>query len=381
MNIFNREEKKVEYIELIYDLIFVYMVGRNNSLLHNFDGGFIAVESMIAYTMCTLAIIQIWSFTTFYINLFGRNGIRDHVFFFINMYLMYFVGDSTRQDWNGYQDQYHIAWGLILVNIGVQYLIELRNHKADVWNRDMIKKMAHTLFVEAAIVLGSAFMPVVWAVVASFAAILTGILMTVLGRTRSGGQAIDFNHITERAMLYVVFTFGEMIIVLADYFVSGGEFNPNVIYFSLMAFIVVAGLFVSYELFYDHLLDRDKEDNGLLYMLIHIFIIFALNNITSALEFMREGEVAVFPKIMFMVVSIVAYYIFLFCNRRYAKIQSDFNIMFVLKLAALTVAFIILMIVFRNIMAVNLFVTAAYVFTINIILYLAKKKHEKELSE
>ncbi len=29
-----RDEKKVEYLELIYDLIFVYLIGRNNSLLH-----------------------------------------------------------------------------------------------------------------------------------------------------------------------------------------------------------------------------------------------------------------------------------------------------------------------------------------------------------
>ncbi len=161
------------------------------------------------------------------------------------MYLMYFIGESTRQDWHGYQDQYHIAWGLILINIGVQYWIELRNHKADVWNRDMIKKMICTLFVEAAIVLVSAFMPPTWSVVASYVAILAGILMTVIGRTRSGGQAIDFNHVTERAMLYVVFTFGEMIIVLADYFNLEGGFNPRVIYFSLMAFIVVVGLFLS----------------------------------------------------------------------------------------------------------------------------------------
>ena len=35
------DEKKVEYIELIYDLIFVYVIGRNNLLLHDFAGGFV----------------------------------------------------------------------------------------------------------------------------------------------------------------------------------------------------------------------------------------------------------------------------------------------------------------------------------------------------
>lgn len=34
LDFLKKEEKKVEYIELIYDLIFVYIIGRNNSLLH-----------------------------------------------------------------------------------------------------------------------------------------------------------------------------------------------------------------------------------------------------------------------------------------------------------------------------------------------------------
>ena len=36
-----RREKKVEYLELIYDLIFVYLIGRNNSLLQSVHNGFV----------------------------------------------------------------------------------------------------------------------------------------------------------------------------------------------------------------------------------------------------------------------------------------------------------------------------------------------------
>ena len=59
-----KTEKKVEYLELIYDLIFVFVIGRNNLLLHHFSGGFIDGGMFAAYTVCTLAVIQIWSFTT-----------------------------------------------------------------------------------------------------------------------------------------------------------------------------------------------------------------------------------------------------------------------------------------------------------------------------
>ncbi|MBR7076724.1 MAG: low temperature requirement protein A, partial [Lachnospiraceae bacterium] len=109
-DILRPKEKKVEYVELIYDLIFVYIVGRNNLLLHNFENGFISSAAFLSYIMTTLAVIQIWNFTTYYINIYGKHGIRDHIFLFINMFLLYFVAEGTRTDWQEFHTQYHIAW-------------------------------------------------------------------------------------------------------------------------------------------------------------------------------------------------------------------------------------------------------------------------------
>ena len=372
------EEKKVEYLELIYDLVFVYMVGRNNSLLNNFENGFVSANAFIAYILCTLAIIQIWNFTTFYINMFGRNGVRDHVFLLINMYLMYFIGESTRFDWAAYQAQYHIAWALILANIGLQYVIEMRNHKVDVWNRDIIVRMAVTLFIEAAIALSAAFVTPSLVAPVSFAAVFTGIIMTSLSRKKSPGGAIDFMHLTERAMLYVVFTFGEMIIVLSVYFTGDGGFDWNVIYFSLMCFLIVAGLFVSYELIYGHLIDREMQDNGMLYMTIHIFIIFALSCITVSLEFMQEEKIALLPKVIFITAAIIGYYVFLFCTRRYAKKKCGMDMKFMLKTAVAAIIFAVLMIVFRENMQLNILVSAAYVWGTVAVLYRIMKAFESQ---
>ena len=66
-----KEEKKVEYLELIYDLIFVYIIGRNNSLLHLTENGTISFSAFMSYVVCTLAVIQIWNFSTYYINKYG----------------------------------------------------------------------------------------------------------------------------------------------------------------------------------------------------------------------------------------------------------------------------------------------------------------------
>ena len=70
-----KEEKKVEYIELIYDLIFVYIIGRNNSLIHPTDGGFIPLAPYLTYLLTTLAALHIWYLTTLFINRYGSKSV------------------------------------------------------------------------------------------------------------------------------------------------------------------------------------------------------------------------------------------------------------------------------------------------------------------
>ena len=369
-----KKEKKVEYVELIYDLIFVYIIGRNNQLLHNFEGGFIEIKSFFAYALCTLAVIQIWNFTTFYINMFGRNSARDHIFLFVNMYLLYFIGQSTRTDWLDYQAQYHIAWGLILVNIGLQYVIEYRNHKGDNDNRTLIKNISTVLFAEAVIVIVAAFVSPVLSSILSAAAICLGIAFTALSRKNTPDGLVDFEHLTERAMLYVVFTFGEMIIAVASYFDGNGSFDWNTVYFSLSAFMIVVALFLSYGFVYDYLIDRKGSFNGMLYMAIHIFIIFAMNNITASLEFMREEEISLLPKVIFLVCSVAAYFVFLLCLKGYAKCQCKPNKAFIIKNICATLAFALLMILLRENMFLNILISVLYVYSVFIILKFSYKK-------
>ena len=358
------KEKKVEYVELIYDLIFVYIIGRNNSLLHNFSGGFVDPGYFMAYVLTSLAVIQIWNYSTYYINVYGRHGIRDHVFLFINMFLLYFIGEGTRSDWQGFHTQYHIAWALILANIGTQYVIERRNHSGQEANCRQIDRMAGILFGEALVVLldvpvykltGSTWL--------SLAAILLGMgAVFAFGQRKSGGF-VDFTHLSERAMLYVVFTFGEMIIGIASYF--EGDFSLRSTWFALMAFLIVAGLFLSYGMFYDHIVDREKRTNGLGYMFLHIFIIFAMNNITNGLEFMREDEITLLPKLLFLVASFLLYFGFLFgLGMRYAKARCRKYDRFCLMAAVLGTVFMVLMVLIRTNMVLNILLTVVFVFVI-----------------
>ena len=361
-----KEEKKVEYLELIYDLIFVYVIGRNNSLLHDVSGGFVQSGAFIAYILCTLAVIQIWNYSTFYINRFGRNDVREYICLFINMYLLYYIAEGTRLHWESFQNQYHIAWGLILVNLGIQYVIELRNHREEPGVQTQIKIRAAILFIQAVIVFAAVPVFNRTGTVLSGVAILFGIIATLLTANRTRIGLIDFNHLSERAMLYVVFTFGEMIITAGLYF--EGDFTGNSLYFSLLCFLIIVGLFLLYGILYNRIVDRDMDTNGTGYMLIHLFLIFALNNITSALMFMQDSAVDLRPKILFLIGSFLLCFICVFAMGRYAKPDLRPNGKTFLLMLAVLASFTALMLLFRRQMYVNIAVTVLYVFGICLLL-------------
>ena len=361
-----QKEKKVEYLELIYDLIFVYIIGRNNSLLHHVENGFVTAGVFLAYVLCTLAVIQIWNFTTFYINLFGRNGVRDHVFLFLNMYLLYYLADGIHIGWQSTFYRFNIAWALILVNIGVQHLLELRNHKDTPIQTRQLKRKAAIILGEAALVGVHMLVYALTGVSVAYVPILFGIVATILSGNLNRAAPVDFAHLSERAMLYVVFTFGEMIISIASYFT--GDLSVRGVFFSTMAFLIVVGLFLSYGTLYNKIIDRETVTNGTGYMMIHVFLIFALNNISVALEFMREENVDLLQKTVLLVGSFVLYFTFMFSTARYAKRRCAFTVKFVLILFAIAVSFVVLMLVFRSRMVVNITITVVYVYGIFLLL-------------
>lgn len=326
--------------------------------------------------MTTLAVIQIWNYSTYYINIYGRHGVREHVFLFINMFLLYFIGESTRADWQGYELQYHIAWALILINIAVQYLLELRNHTESPENRKRMIIMASILLGEAIIVAVDIWVYQVWDTTWLLLAAILLSMCAVFGfRRRKGLGFVDFPHLSERAMLYVVFTFGEMIIAIASYF--EGDFSLHDTYFALMAFLIVAGLFLSYGVFYDHIIDREQRTNGLYYMFLHIFIIFALNNITNGLEFMAEEEISLMPKIVFLVASFVLFFVFLFTlGARYAKARCKKYDRFCLFAVLISAGFAVLMCLLRNNMMLNIALSVVFVFLLFAMIYHYGKEME-----
>ena len=255
------EEKKVEFIELIYDLIFVYLIGRSNEILHEMEGDFFTAETYLLYLFSAAVILEIWYQSTLFINRYGKNSLTDYIGLFINMYLLYYMATAVRTDWDSYFVRYHVAWGLILVNLAVQYYIQLRKHICTTpLETSHVKSRMVLLLLQAATVFISIPLYLMTHFPLSWVPLIIGFAGAFFTRRIDTLIPVNFEHLTERVMLYIVVTFGEMIVGIAVYF--EGAISFDTVYYSLFTFLIVTGLFLVYGFLYNHVIDRTIRTSG-----------------------------------------------------------------------------------------------------------------------
>ena len=114
------KERKVENIELFYDLIFVYAISRISELAHHPHNGIIEPWILISFILSSLAVLQEWLYWTNYLNRFGTFNIKEIVIMCINMGAAIYLSNSLSLDWE--QIFYPFSISMLIMSSSVAFL-------------------------------------------------------------------------------------------------------------------------------------------------------------------------------------------------------------------------------------------------------------------
>ena len=85
------KERKVENIELFYDLIFVYAISKISRIIHHPHHGVIEPWTFFNFVLASLVVLQEWLYMTNYLNGFGRFNFREIITMCVNMTAQRFI--------------------------------------------------------------------------------------------------------------------------------------------------------------------------------------------------------------------------------------------------------------------------------------------------
>lgn len=331
----HEEEKKVEYIELFFDLVFVYSLRTLNSMFHAYETEFPPFSVFFTFLFLIMALMQIWYFTTLFFNRYGGKTIRDYFSIFFNMYCIYYMASGLQMQWMQHYTRYHIAWAAILLNLALWNHHKMRTlPERDELDLLILKNNFKVEIAEAAGLLISIPIYYFSGIACSPFIMLAAFVFRGMEHTYYKERPVDFGHLSERALLLVVLTFGEMIIGIARYFEVG---DP--LYVNILVFMLVITLFLCYAFYYNNMHDHHRKTSGLWYLSLHVPLIMVINSITIILELCAEDEIPGRPKIIMLVALVSAYYILLLLIEWYAKPEFSKNRHIVIVTIALLIGY------------------------------------------
>lgn len=307
-----QEEKKVDYIELFFDLIFVYTFRTVNALVTHGDR-FPSLSKMALFYFLLLVALQIWYLTTMYYNRFGRRSFLDYGSLLLNMYFLFYMGTSMEKAFLEHYTRYHLAFAAVFFNLA--HLCYRRSKECNEPSGILVLRTDfRNFFLEAVLVLLSIPFYYHFGLILSPIALLFGYIARFFMLNIFSKKMVDFAHLSERALLLVILTFGESIISISSYFHHEKNF-----FFNISSFAIVVGMFLHYAFFYDNVLNHKRSSTGQFYILLHVLFILCLNTITVAFELFIKAEKYFLPSTVLFALALLGFYACLLGMNHYAK--------------------------------------------------------------
>jgi low temperature requirement protein LtrA len=217
-------ERKVTWLELFYDLIFVAaIIQLGDALSHH-----VTIGNFAAFAGHFVPLWIAWSGFTFFANRFDVDDFTHRIMVFIQMFAMGAMAISAPHAMEGHHTVFALCFTVAQVMVVAMY--------ARAWYqvpkaRDYCKYWGGAFAISAGLFLISAFVPTPWTYgfwVAGILAIL-GAPVSKVSRTLMERYPLDMEHLSERYGLLTIIVLGESFVKVLSY-LSGSELATELEY-------------------------------------------------------------------------------------------------------------------------------------------------------
>ena len=338
------KEKKVELIELFYDLIFVYAISRLTSLISEPVNGGIALDNLFVYVITSFVILQAWLYFTNYVNRYGEWKWYEYLIACLNMIAVIYMANTINTTWSLMYLPFNISMLIMLLTVLSLYLVHVYKEKTlncAAGNSVTILSIVCFIYVIAliAIYLNLSHI-VIWLDVV---AVLLGAFLPFFLKGNFDRSIISFPHLAERFELLTIITFGEAIVGMT-YFFDISSFNL----IPILVFFIVFTMFGSYVVQIHNLVNHHREERSLRLMFSHYFIVISINLVTVALELIHSGEINHWIVSGMMVISLIVFYVSIMANKEYYYDNVKLSRKNILSMVLVTIIGILVILTFIN---------------------------------
>ncbi len=334
------KEKKVSWLELFFDLVFVTTVSLITRILVNADYHPEQVHMYFwEFLLMVFPMFWLWAGQTMFFNRFSEEVKHSAFFMLLQMFCLIFMTVHIKFDFDN--TTYHLFLFSYLgfraltiaqyVMVGKQELDTARCRTATVLSR---------LFTAGAVITASSiFFSGNWRYPVMYAGIFADIVSPLFFRKNLKHTPVNLPHLSERLGSFVLIAFGESLVSITDILQESGDSYYSVA-FAGASFLLISLMWSSYFYDFENTLDRHLETNGQLILYSHFLILAAIMILAANLHLLFADKLSRPMLVNFLFGSAAVFFVFkhgVFYHHRQRGLDHG------LKKAAAILAFMLLL--------------------------------------
>lgn len=306
-------EKRVPFVELFYDLVFVYMLSRATKLIGHLHHGVISPTAFATFAIVIVVFVNSWMVQTVFTNRYGTASWKDMGFYLFDMMVLLYMSNSFDRTDLWHLGVFFLSSALLSLSLMVQYLIVFLQAREEIDRRISRAFVLILLLRATTLMIGGIFSGTLWGTLVAFTGIIVCWILPALTARYTRHRPIIFSNLLERLTLLTIITFGEIIVDISGYF-EPARFSAV----SVLVFLIVATLYFCYFNQFDNFIDRNATgETGNLLIYLHYPILFGVSLVTVALKVLGETGGNPTVTVIRLYAGILLFFIGLLLGTRY----------------------------------------------------------------
>ncbi|MBV7506471.1 low temperature requirement protein A [Bacillus sp. sid0103] len=299
------EEKKVTWLELFEDLLFVAAVATATHVLFHVENGYIPFEYLLKFMLIFIPIWWAWTGQTMFTNRFGKDLLHQRMFMITQMFFVLIMTSSLSVDFDHYYMSFLIGYIGLRSLTAIQYLVV---HRLEQGDAKKVSRFLGTYFWIGIIISSLSIFFSSWVRYAVlYAGILVDMIVPIIGRKYLVKVPTHTAHLLERFALLTLILFGESVVsILSVLEPQKGDWNS--ISFSISSFIVILAMWWQYFDNVEKKVNKLVQGTGQTIVYGHLLILMSLSMIAASIKLMYLQKTDYSFMLYFLFGSVLLYF-------------------------------------------------------------------------
>lgn len=298
-------EKKVTWLELFYDLLFVAAVSKASHVLLHVESGVIPIEYLSKFILIFVPIWWAWVGQSLFVNRFGQDIFSHRIFLILQLFFVLIMTDSLSVNFDQYYMPFLIGYVGLRAMTAIQYLTVNKNEAAD--RKITARYLGSRFWIGLVISALSLFFDSWIRYVVLYVGITVDILLPLVGRRYLVKSPINTHHLLERFSLFTLILLGESVVgILAV--LQSSHWTWQSILFALLTFLLIIAMWWQYFDNVEKKVDKTIETAGQTIIYGHLFIYISLSMIAASIQLLFLEQLNYTFMLFFIFGSVLLYF-------------------------------------------------------------------------